>query len=129
METSYLIVILIVGFVIVFQFGLVYTARKNQGQDITEVLNHFELPSQGRLLLFFTSAQCRPCRSMYPIIDSLQRDASNVVKIELNEHMRFASQLNVRATPTIMIIQNGLIEKVLLGSQSEAKLRKLMHML
>jgi len=127
MESSYLIVFAIIGFVIWFQFGLFYKARKNQGKDVSDSLIKFSLPAQDKLLIMFSSEQCGPCRAMYPVIEKLKQEYANVISLDVSKNTELARSLDIRATPTIVIINNGFIQNVLLGSQSEGKLRSLLE--
>lgn len=127
MDISYLIIFAIIGFVIWFQFGLFYKASKSQGKDVSDLLLKFDLPAQKKLLLFFSSEHCGPCRAMYPVIEKLKQDYANVISMDMGKNIELARSLGIRATPTLVIIENGFIQKVLLGSQSEAKLRSLLE--
>ena len=123
MDYSYLIIFLIIGFVVWFQFGTLYAVNKLQGKDVSHVLLKFNLPVRNKLMLFFSSERCGPCRAMYPVIDKLKLDYSQVITIDVGKESELAERMEIRATPTTVIINNGLIEKILLGSQSETKLR------
>ncbi len=126
MDSSFLIIIFIIAVVIWFQFGLLYEAVKFQGKDVSGMLRKFNLPVHDKVLLFFCSEYCDPCRAMYPLIEKLKQDYNQVKTVDVKKNTELAGSLKIRATPTIVIIDNGCIKKVLPGTQSEAKLRALL---
>lgn len=50
-----------------------------------------------------------------------------VIWFQFGLFYKASKSLGIRATPTLVMIENGFIQKVLLGSQSEAKLRSLLE--
>ena len=78
-----------------------------------EVLN-----STKKVLIDFYADWCGPCKMMSPIIDKIEEekgDSIKVGKINVDENQDLAIDYDVETIPTIMIINNGTIEKTFIG--------------
>ena len=80
----------------------------------------------GSLLLYWYSPNCGPCRQMSPLIDRLIDEQHPIHKINIAEHPDSAREIGVRAAPTLMRIQDGVIEDVLLGLQKRERILSLL---
>jgi thioredoxin 1 len=127
--------LLIVSFlVIVFLFIqlLPYIkAREIQGRqtpDLTDLTDVFtdKQRQQQRLLLYFWSPKCGMCRGMTPIIDNLAQEREDVISINAAENVDVARRFKVMGTPTLVLLKNGKVAKVLLGAKSEKTINALL---
>jgi len=59
------------------------------------------------VLLYFTQAQCPPCRQMQPMIEHLAARGFPIQKVEVDAHPGVAQQFQVQSTPTFVLLQNG----------------------
>ena len=73
---------------------------------------------QGRALVYCFSPQCGPCRPMSREVDDLAEHGAPIFKLDITEHPELARELGIRATPTLILIENGSIARVLLGVKS-----------
>lgn len=80
----------------------------------------------GPLLLYWYSPNCGPCRQMSPIIDTLIAEQQPVHKINIAERPDSARSIGVRAAPTLMRIQDGVVDEVLLGLQKRERILSLL---
>jgi len=130
------ILILVFVGIIFMQLRMYFGSQKMKGNAIPDDLHEYgdvknlgetlnTCDSQGSLLYFF-SPSCGPCRAMTPVIDKLNNDGKRAIKIDINDSPQLAHRFGIRATPTILVIKNRIIEKVLLGAQSESHLSKLL---
>jgi thioredoxin 1 len=98
-------------------------ARRMLGRQIPE-------PSadarSGARLYYFWSPHCGMCRGMTPLIDRLRETRSDLVKINVAESPELARGFGVAATPTLVLVRDGMVEKVLLGAQSETRILELL---
>jgi len=78
------------------------------------------------MLLYFYSPNCGPCRKMSPRIDKLCADGLHIQKINVLEHREFAVKAGVVGLPSVMLVQQGLLKRKILGSASERRLRHLL---
>ncbi len=67
------------------------------------------------------------CKSMTPIIQQLARERNDIIAIDIDDNMQLARQFHVKATPTLVLVNNNKIEKVLLGAKSRKKILSLLQ--
>ncbi len=79
-----------------------------------------------RALIYCYTRACPPCRSMTPIIDQLREEGYPIIKIDLGEDQDLAMELGVRATPTLLLVEHGRIQRAGLGARSR---RQILHLL
>lgn len=79
-----------------------------------------------RMLLYFHSPRCAPCRRMAPIVEELVAEG-RALALDISSAPEIARRFNVRATPTTLLVERGTIVKVLLGFQSRERLRELLN--
>ena len=75
--------------------------------------------------IFFTSATCPPCKTVYPAYDDLAASAGKkavLIKVDVGEAFDIGSRYQVRATPTFITFLRGEKENEWSGA-SESQLR------
>jgi thioredoxin 1 len=77
-----------------------------------------------RTMAYFFSPSCPACRTQTPVIERLRRDNPNIFSIDASTSPDIARALGVLATPTVVIIENGMIEQVLIGARSPNALER-----
>jgi thioredoxin 1 len=128
MTSTFLIATLVVIAFLFVQLLPYIKAREMQGRDtpdLTDVLPEQQL-RQSRLLIYFWSPRCSMCRSMTPIIKDLAQQRQDVIEINAAENIELAKRLKVLGTPTMVLLKNGKIEKILLGAKSEKTINALL---
>lgn len=93
--------------------------------DLSDVLSEKQSQQQ-KLLIYFWSPRCSMCRSMTPIIEKLAQQREDVVSINAAENIEAARRLKVMGTPTLVLLNKGKIERVLLGAKSEKTINGLL---
>ncbi len=117
-----------VVFVLGMQLAVWLGSRRMRGRP-APALDAFLDPAQRdreRLLFYFFSERCGPCRAMTPVIDELRAERDDVVKVDVAVDSSLAAAFGVRATPTVVLVEHGVVREVLLGGQSRARLEKLL---
>jgi thioredoxin 1 len=111
----------------VFQWHLVRKSRKIIGQVIPELPPEIDekLHSHGKILLYFFSPNCGPCRKMTPRIDRAMSNHPNVFKIDVSQSIDLARRLGVMATPTTVCISGNRIDRIDLGTLSDSVIEQL----
>ncbi len=79
-----------------------------------------------RVVVYFYSPYCPQCVGMGEAVANLSRHYDNIIKIDLSENMHLSKILNIRATPTVLLIINGRIQSVYLGARTEPFIKKLL---
>ena len=92
----------------------------NDANFHSEVLNS-SLP----VLVDFWAPWCGPCRTMTPIIDKIAKKyvgRIKVVKVNVDESPRSASQHGIRSIPSLLMFLKGKVVDTVVGSQSQENL-------
>ena len=81
---------------------------------------------QGKALVYCYSPQCGPCRPMSKEVDALAADGAPVFKLDITRHPEVSRELGIRATPTLILIENGAVARMLLGVKTADYMRGLL---
>ena len=84
------------------------------------------IATAGRSLVYCYSPQCGPCKPMLREVDSLIDTGEPVFKLDITEHPETSRELGIRATPTLILIENGSIARMILGVKMADFMRKLL---
>jgi len=86
------------------------------------------LKSETPVLVDFWAEWCAPCRQLAPTIKELAGEYGEklrVVKVDVDANPRTASQMQVRAMPTLLVIKGGAVVGQLVGRQPKDKIKAL----
>ncbi|MEX2208575.1 MAG: thioredoxin [Myxococcota bacterium] len=89
------------------------------------------LKSNVPVLVDFWAEWCAPCRRLAPKVKELAEefgDRLRVVKLDVDANPRVASQMQVRAMPTLLVIKNGAVVGQLVGDQPKDKIKALIDL-
>ena len=95
--------------------------------------NNFEnevLKSDKKVLVDFWATWCSPCKMMHPVLEKLDEEVNDVVKIgkiNIDDFPEIASEFGVMSIPTFMLFENGNVKKTLVGMQSIDKLKEMLE--
>ena len=70
-----------------------------------------------RKLYYFHAPYCGPCRAMMPMINALQTEHPNLIKIDVTEHEALAQAFGVSATPVFIVVAENHVQEVKVGAQ------------
>lgn len=114
----------IILIIVALQLSMFLKAKRQQGKPVPEVdeLLSDEQRKAGRLLFYFYSEQCGPCRAVTRLIDKLSKTHGNIVKVDVMQRPDIARRFSVMGTPTLIQIESGQISHVHIGGITEAKL-------
>lgn len=118
----------VVGLFLVMQLVPLIRARQARGRAVPE-LDALLSPAQRaepRLLLYFWSPSCGMCRSMTLVIDRLATERPNVVKVNVAETLDLARRIGVMGTPSLALIEGGVVSQLVVGARSEPQIRALL---
>ncbi|MCX7677810.1 MAG: thioredoxin [Spirochaetes bacterium] len=83
-----------------------------------------------KVVVDFWAPWCGPCRMQIPILEKIANDPSLsaiVAKLNVDEYPSYAMKYGVSAIPTIIIFNNGKVEKKLIGVQPEHIIRSMLN--
>lgn len=75
-------------------------------------------------LLYFYSEHCPPCRQATPTIDAIAAARPGIVKVDVTRAPAVARSLGVKVTPTLLVVRDGRVARVLLGTKSRAAIEQ-----
>ena len=101
------------------------TKLQMKGRSVAELGHLFpELKAgKGRAVIYCYSQRCGPCRSLTPQIDRLMETHDNLLKLDIQALPQVARRIGIRATPTTLLIEDGMIHKVILGPDALGAIR------
>jgi thioredoxin 1 len=109
----------LMGLFFLFQLWIIWQSKRQVGQA-APASHHGDTVT----LYFFHSPHCGPCKAMTPAIEELSGQYK-VISVDVGKDLDSARTFNVRATPTVVLVKDGIIAKVLIGAQSQQKLASL----
>jgi thioredoxin 1 len=118
----------LIGVITLIQLYVQLSARRMRGRSLSglgELLEPHWLEKE-KLVLYFSSAYCAPCKAMAPMIDRLAGESGNILKLDAIKHGDLASRLGARGAPAFVQVARGKVVKIHLGALTEAKLRQML---
>ncbi len=121
-------VISVVVLILTMQYLVYRSARKHRGENAPEVGGEIgeRIKAMDNVVLYFTSAACGICKPVTPIVENLEKEGRNIIKIDIANSMDVARAFNIKATPTWVMIKSGVIDDIMLGAKNG---RAIMEML
>lgn len=108
--------------------GYMYVATRSAEGLSAEPL-YAEFPQletqQGRAIVYCYSPHCGPCRPMSKEVDILAAQGNPVFKLDIMQHADVSRALGIRATPTLIVIEDGTVSRMLLGVKNASFMSKL----
>lgn len=118
--------VLVLAMVMALQIAMLLRVRKQEGRaapPLNEVLPDGVEP-QPRMLLYFYSEHCGPCRGVTPLVDALAERHDGVVKVDVRRNMETARRFGVMGTPSLVRVEDGIISRVHIGGITEGRLEQ-----
>lgn len=78
------------------------------------------------VLVDFSAEWCGPCVAVAPVIRSLAleyADRLTVTTVDVDAEPRIASRYGIRSLPTVLLLEDGEVRRVLVGARSGQEYR------
>jgi thiol-disulfide isomerase/thioredoxin len=126
-EYSKYIPLIIIALMTLLQIYIRFSSRRAKGTDVAWLSSYIDPVKleQPRLLLYFSSEYCQPCKTLAPQIALLIEKGGNIVKLDSITDGELATKLGARGAPAFVDIRNGIVHQVHLGALSPAKLESI----
>ena len=113
-----LVFTLFIAVLLLIYYGNIYLSRfKLIGQN--DPSNTDDTASaKGWQLYYFYSPNCGACKTITPIIEKHSEQHKQVSAIDISTDLEMAHKFNVRATPTVVFVENNIVSDVQLGSNA-----------
>ncbi len=86
-----------------------------------------EIADHDPALVYCYTTACGPCKSMLPVIEEMQTDNRPVFKLDVRAHLSLSRRCGIRATPTTLVVRDGMIDKVVIGMKTRPALDALLE--
>ncbi len=125
MEWTKYIPLVLIALMTLLQLYIRFSARFMKGKPLPELQGVVDASLLGgdKLVLYFSSEYCQPCKEMAPMINRLVSELGNLVKLDALEHGELATKLHARGAPAFVFVEQAKVAGVHLGSLTEAQLR------
>jgi thioredoxin 1 len=94
--------------------------------DVSSVAGR-DLGTEERALFYFYGPHCRACKPMTPVVKAMSEQSDNVFAVDISEHPKLARDFGLAATPTVIVVKDGQISQIKVGTLSQGKLEKLFN--
>ncbi len=101
--------------------------RRLQGRPAPEYRDLLDpdTAARPRLLFYFYSGHCGPCRAMTPKVERLGREHANVVMVDVGSDSPLTCRFGVTAVPAFIRVEDGRIARARMGRLSDRALADL----
>ncbi len=116
----------IIALFMLMQYAMVFSAKKSKGTKLNGLkgnLRKLEGKDTNGLVYFF-SPSCHACKAQTPVIKTLQSKYKNVYDVDISKDFNTARVFGIKATPTTISVENGVIKQVFLGVKQKEFLEK-----
>jgi len=81
---------------------------------------------EGKALVYCFSPGCGPCRPMSKEVDILAERGATVFKLDISRHSDLSRELGIRAAPTLIVVENQVIGRMVLGVKTASSMQRLL---
>lgn len=121
MLTILYIVLAVIFLFFILQFIMITAAKKSKGTKLNGLSGRLKnLERNGsKGLVYFFSPSCRACKTQTPIIKEMQKSDKNIFDVDISKDMNSAKVFGIKATPTTILVENGVVSQVFVGAKTK----------
>ena len=87
--------------------------------------NFEELIKNKKVVVDFYATWCGPCKMFGPVFEKVSNESSiTFIKIDVDAHEDIARKYGIMSIPTVVLLNNGEVEKKHMGFMTEEELKK-----
>lgn len=87
--------------------------------------NFEELIKNKKVVVDFYATWCGPCKMFGPVFEKVSNESSiTFIKIDVDAHEDIARKYGIMSIPTVVLLNNGEVEKTHMGFMTEDELKK-----
>jgi thioredoxin 1 len=125
-----LLIYTVLGLALTWALYLAYmyiATRASEGRSAQTLYQYFPAlgSMSGRALVYCYSPRCGPCKPMSKEVDSLVTAGAPVFKLDITEHPELCREYGIRVTPTLILIENGIVSRLVIGVKTASYMRAL----
>ena len=89
--------------------------------------NFEELIKNKKVVVDFYATWCGPCKMFGPVFEKVSNESSiTFIKIDVDAHEDIARKYGIMSIPTVVLLNNGEVEKKHMGFMTEDEIKKFM---
>ena len=117
--TLILAAVIVLGIFFGIRAFVIRKAKKLVGREFREIYEG---------IVYFYSPRCGACKRMEPTIEKISKEVK-VYRINVNteEGEKLAKEFGILGTPTILVVKEGKIRDVIIGTRDYTELKKLIE--
>jgi thioredoxin 1 len=74
----------------------------------------------------FTASWCGPCKMLAKTLERIETDVPIEV-IDIDENTDLANEFNIRSVPTLVMMEDNVVTKTLIGNKTIQELEAFIH--
>ncbi|USK31295.1 thioredoxin (plasmid) [Bacillus sp. CMF21] len=86
--------------------------------------------NNGLVLADFFATWCGPCKMIAPVLEELDQDMGNqvkIVKIDVDQNQETANKFGIMSIPTLLVMKDGKVVDTLVGLKSKEALEEALN--
>lgn len=132
MEEDYskYIPLVLIGFMTLMQIFMRLSSRLARGKQVAG-FDNIATPEQRqmkRVIIYFTSGFCGPCKTMAPMIQTISDETGAIIKLDALEYGELATEMGARGAPAFVLVEKGVIQKVHLGALTDKRIKEMLKL-
>ena len=129
MDPFLVFVVLVILAAFAARFAMDMRMKRKVGLPVPDVsaVTTRQLGPDERALYYFYGPHCRACKPMTPIVKAESEKHDNVFAVDISEHPKLASDFGLAVTPTVIVVENGRVSEIRVGTLSQARLQQLLN--